>query len=106
MKIVEAAEVTPPPPQQEPQLPDIGLLEYLKGYIEKNRNAQQIHTVRSFGTLRNRLEQYSGEVSLRSVTADYIEGFREHLKAEGLAEASQSLYIDRLNTVLRSCMVG
>ena len=104
VELFEAKSATPSPATTplpfDTQLPDIGFLEYLRAYIAENKNMRIKHAANIVGTICKHVEAYSGEVSMRTVTTAYIDGFRQYLKDAGISEASQGLYIARLNIVL------
>ena len=82
------------------QLPDIGLLEYFDKAISEKRAMGEVNRARQFGTIRNALEKYSGEVSMRSVSNAYIDGFSEYMQKIPLSDNTQYTYLSWLHNIL------
>jgi len=82
------------------QMPNIGILEYLKSCIAERKAAREVVQARFCGSLYNHLEKYRGEVSMKSVTTDYINGFKKYMNDICLCETTQFNYVQRLKTIL------
>ena len=101
LPFVEVAQVVTPPQPQDLQLPDIGILAFIEGLKTEWKSTGKKNTpVRQIATLYNSLNGYSGETNMRSITTDYIEGFKQHMTSSGLSVITQLIYVERLNSVL------